>query len=332
MQMKAAVYHGPRDIRMEQVERPAISQNDVLVRVRACGICGSDLHMYRLGMFEVLGRPIDDRRRIPGHEMSGEVVEVGEKVAGFRVGDRITGLGYGGFAEYAPVRVTGSSPHILPESISFEDGATLEPLATSLHGVSLGKPTAGETVVVLGAGIIGLGCIQAIEATVDCHIIAVDSSERRLHMARRLGADDIVNLTETDPVEAVIELTGGARPVQRFGVRGGNADLVIDCAGAASSPDQGLRMLKQQYGRLVFIALFEHAADIDFNQVVRKHVVIHGSWIWTGDDYRRAIELVESGRVQRQPLISHVLNLDDAQEGFAIQDQPDAAIKVVLKP
>ena len=332
MRMKAAVYHGPRDIRVEQVERPGTGDDEVLVRVRACGICGSDLHMYRLGMFEVLGRPIDEDRRIMGHELSGEIVEVGEKVSGFRVGDRITGLGHGGFAEYVAVPVTKRSPHILPEPISFDDGATLEPLATSLHGVSLGRPSPGETVVVLGAGIIGLGCVQAIRATVDCRVIAVDVSERRLNMAKRLGADAIVNLSETDSVEAVIELTGGAKPVEPFGVRGGNADLVIDCAGAPSSPNQGLLMLKQKYGRLVLVALFEHPADLDFNQVVRKHVAIYGSWTWTGDDYRRAIELVESGKVQRRPLISHALDLDDAPEGFAIQDQPGAAIKVVLKP
>ena len=332
MRMKAAVYHGPRDIRVEQVERPVPGEHDVLVRVRACGICGSDLHMYRLGMFEVLGRRIGDNRRIMGHELSGEIVEVGEKVSGFSVGDRITGLGHGGFAEYVPVRVTERSPHILPESVTFEEGATLEPLATSLHGVSLGKPAAGETVVVLGAGIIGLGCIQAIRASVDCRIIAVDASERRLNMAKNLGADAAVNLTETDPVEAVIDLTGGARPVERFGVRGGNADLVIDCAGAPSSPDQGLLMLKQQFGRLVLVALFERPVDMDFNQVVRKHVAVYGSWTWTGDDYRRAIALVESGKVRRGPLISHVLDLEDAPEAFAVQDRPDAAIKVVLKP
>ncbi len=332
MRMKAAVYHGPRDIRVEQVERPGPGEHDVLVRVRACGICGSDLHMYRLGMFEVLGRRIDEHRRIMGHELSGEIVEVGEKVSGFSVGDRITGLGHGGFAEYVPVRVTERSPHILPESVTFEEGATLEPLATSLHGVSLGKPAAGETVVVLGAGIIGLGCIQAIRASVDCRIIAVDASERRLNMAKNLGADAAVNLTETDPVEAVIDLTGGARPVERFGVRGGNTDLVIDCAGAPSSPDQGLLMLKQQFGRLVLVALFERPVDMDFNQVVRKHVAVYGSWTWTGDDYRRAIALVESGKVQRGPLISHVLDLEDAPEAFAVQDRPDAAIKVMLKP
>ncbi|MDH3600537.1 MAG: zinc-binding dehydrogenase [Candidatus Tectomicrobia bacterium] len=329
--MKAAVYHGPRDIRVEDVSKPEIADNEMLVRVRACGICGSDLHLYRLGMFEVLGRQIENGR-IMGHELSGEVVEIGSQVTGFQIGDRITGVGSGGFAEYVPVPVSERSPHPLPDGISFDTGATLEPLATSLHGVRLAQPAAGETVVILGVGIIGLGCVQAIRAMVDCRIIAVDASERRLEMAKQLGADATVNLTQMDPVEAVIELTGGAKPVERFGVRGGNADVVIDCAGAQSSPNQGLTMLKQQHGRLVFVALFERQPELDFNQVVRKHVAIHGSWTWTGEDYRQAIELVQSGKVDRNPLISHVCPLDEAPEAFAIQDQPDAAIKVLLKP
>ena len=329
--MQAAVYHGPRDIRVEDVTTPSITADEVLVRVEACGICGSDLHLYRLGMFEALGRPIDSGR-IMGHELSGEVVEVGANISGFRVGDRITGVGSGGFAEYVPVPITERSPHVLPEHVSFDVGATLEPLATSLHGVGLAQPVAGETVVILGAGIIGLGCVQAIQAMVDCRIIVVDASAKRLAMAQQFGAHATVNVRDGDPVEAVIELTGGAKPIERFGVRGGNADVVIDCAGAQLSPNQGLTMLKQNHGRLVLVALFERQPELDFNQVVRKHVTIHGSWTWTGDDYRQAIALVESGRVDRTPLISHTYALAEAPQAFAVQDQPDAAIKVMLKP
>ena len=330
--MKAAVYHGPRDIRVEDVDPPEIAENEVLLQVKACGICGSDLHTYRLGMFEeALGRPIDNGR-IMGHEMSGEVVEVGDAVDGFGIGDRVTSVGRGGFAEFTPVEIREGRSHLLPDSVSFEEGAMMEPFATSIHGVGLADLQGDETVVVLGVGIIGLGCVQLISATTDCRIIAVDASTKRLDMAHQLGATDIVNLKETDPLEAVIELTGGAKPVENFGVRGGNAHVVIDCAGAKASPNQGLLMLKQQYGRLVFVALFEGQPELDFNQVVRKHVTIRGSWGWTGDDYREAIALVEGGRVDRKPLISHTFPLDEAPEAFAIQDKPDAAIKVLLKP
>jgi 2-desacetyl-2-hydroxyethyl bacteriochlorophyllide A dehydrogenase len=329
--MKAAVYHGPHDIRVEDVPMPEFAENELLVRIKACGICGSDLHMYRLGMFEALGRQVD-KGRIMGHELSGEVVAVGPKVTGFRVGDRIAGVGVGGFAEYTPVQITERGPHPLPENISFEEGATLEPLATSLHGVGLAKPTTGETVVILGAGIIGLGCLQAIRATVSCRVIVVDASARRLDMATQLGADTTVNLTQTDALEAVIDLTGGPRPIGRFEVKGGYADVVIDCAGAKVSPNQGLYMLKPADGRLVLVALFEQQPELDFNQVVRKQVSIHGSWAWTGDDFRQAIALVQSGQVNRNPLISHQYHLAEAPHAFATQAQPDAAVKVLLKP
>jgi threonine dehydrogenase-like Zn-dependent dehydrogenase len=257
---------------------------------------------------------------------------VGSQVSNFRVGDRITGVGLGGFAEYVSVPINERGPYPLPESISFEEGATMEPLATSLHGVGLARPGAGETVVILGVGIIGLGCIQAIRATVSCRIIVVDASTKRLELARQLGADTTVNLTEIDPLEAVIDLTGGEQPIQRLGARGGNADVVLDCAGAKLSPNQGLSMLKPADGRLVMVALFEQHPELDFNQVVRKQVTVQGSWAWTGDDFRQAIALVQSGRVDRKPLISHQFPLTDAPDAFATQDRPDAAIKVVLKP
>ena len=329
--MKAAIYHGPRDIRVEEVPMPAIAEDELLVRIKACGICGSDLHMYRLGMFEALGRQVDNGR-IMGHELSGEVVATGPKVTGFHVGDRIAGVGVGGFAEYTPLQITERSPHPLPENISFEEGATLEPLATSLHGIGLAKPAAGETVVILGAGIIGLGCLQVLRATVPCRVIVVDASARRLEMAKQLGADATVNLTQTDPLEAVVELTGGPRPVGRFEVKGGHADVVLDCAGAKLSPNQGLYMLKPADGRLVFIALFEQQPELDFNQLVRKQVTVHGSWAWTGDDFRRAIDLMQSALVHREPLISHEYSLAEAALAFATQAQPDAAVKVLLKP
>src|SRR5215510_12245026 len=134
MSMKAAVYYGPRDMRVEDIDRPGLAADEILVRVRACGICGSDLHMYRLGMFEALGRPVANGR-VMGHELSGDVVEVGAQVRDFRIGDRITGVGLGGFAEYVAVPINERSPYQLPSNLSFAEGATLEPLATSLHGV-----------------------------------------------------------------------------------------------------------------------------------------------------------------------------------------------------
>ena len=144
MAMKAAIYCGPHDIQVADVPEPEINANEILVKVKACGICGSDLHAYRIGLFEdSLGRPTE-KGLIMGHEFSGEVVETGRDVQRFRVGDHISGGGLGGFAEYLPLEVNPNRPYKLPKTISFEEGAMMEPLATSIHAVDLAKTHCGR--------------------------------------------------------------------------------------------------------------------------------------------------------------------------------------------
>ncbi|RMF91814.1 MAG: hypothetical protein D6736_04660, partial [Nitrospinota bacterium] len=306
--MKAAVYRGPRDIRIEEIPQPVPAPDEIVVRVAACGICGSDLHLYKLGLFPELGRVIETGR-VLGHELSGEVVAVGEEVSGIRVGDRVAALGPGGFAEYVPVKVIPRSVHPIPDQLSFEEAATIEPLATSLHAVSLARPAVGETVVVQGAGIIGLGCVQVLKALTLTRVIVIDRSSTRLAMARQLGADEVIDFTQTDPVERIMELTG-RNPAPRLGFPTGNVDIVLDCAGAPVSPDQAVKMLTLSGGRLILVALFEQLAQVDFNYVVRNEIVIQGSWTWTPTEFRQAIQLVASGRIDRKPLISHRFSLD----------------------
>jgi threonine dehydrogenase-like Zn-dependent dehydrogenase len=131
----------------------------------------------------------------------------------------------------------------------------------------------------------------------------------------------------------VVYATGNCyRPIGRFEVKGGHADVVIECAGAKLSSNQGLYMLKPADGRLVLVALFEQQPALDVNQVVRTQVTIHGSWAWTGGDFRQAIDLVQSGRVDRKPTISHQYSLAETPHAFATQAQPDAAVKVLVKP
>ena len=330
--MKAAVYYGPRDIRIENVPTPTPGPNELLVAVKACGICGSDLHTYRYGLFEDLGMEIEGQDgRLMGHEFSGVVAEVGSEVQDVKVGDRLAGIGRGAYAEYAIVEVAERSYHPLPEHVGFEEAATFEPFATSLHGVGLAAPKTGETVVIMGAGIIGLGAVQAIRAaTSGVRVIVVDGMPSRLEMARQVGADEVVNFRDGDPVEQVYALVG-EQEVPRLGYRGGNVDAVIDCAGAVASSQQGLQMLKQEDGRLVLVALFEHDGPLDRNMIVRKHVQLLGSWASTAADLRHALELIASGTVDRRLLVSHEFALDRAAEAFAVQEKGQA-IKVVVKP
>ncbi|MFW9874284.1 MAG: zinc-binding dehydrogenase, partial [Candidatus Thorarchaeota archaeon] len=190
--MKVAVFYGPRDIRTEEVEKPEIQDNEILINVKACGICGSDLHMYKLNLYTpLLVRPLK-KGGIPGHEYCGIVEKVGSNVSGIKEGDKVVAFSRGGgMAEYVPVPVfEGFNVHQIPPEISYEEAATLEPLSNSYHAMMKGNPSKGDNAVIFGAGLIGLGIIQCLKALdIDINkIIVIDLSDHRLNTAKELGA------------------------------------------------------------------------------------------------------------------------------------------------
>ena len=324
--MRAAVFHGPRDVRFQEVPRPELEDGEVLVRVRACGICGSDLHTYRHGMFLSLGRPLESGGRILGHEWSGEVAEVRGSVEGVRVGDRVAVPGTGGNAEYfkVPARLTPMIYHV-PDQVSFEEAATYEPLATSVHAVNLAPPSAGETIVVMGSGIIGLGVLQVVRARAAAKTIVVDLSDRRLAMASELGADATLNAGREETVARISELAAGG------------VDTVFDCAGVTrdftgtSALEQALSVVKPG-GVVVIVAAFEKPLEIDFNLIMTRGIQLLGSIAWTPDEFVQAMKLVESGKVDRKPLVTHEFPLEKASDAYETQLKAEEAIKVLLKP
>jgi len=334
--MKAAVFHGPRDIRFEEVEKPTLKDGDVLLRVRACGICGSDLHTYNHGLFLDLGSPVK-KGRILGHEFSGEVAETGGHIPGVRVGDRVVTVGIGGNAEY--IRIPKSSVGMLQpfdESVSFVEAATTEPLATSLHAANLGNAEDGETHVIIGAGIIGLGILQCIKASSSAKVVVVDLSDRRLAMAAELGADGTINARETDVMEA---LAGDVALSEEnlLGELQGSVDTVYDCAGmgknfkGTSVLQQALTIVKPN-GAVVVVAVFEQNVTIDYNIIVRKGIKVLGSWAWSMDEFVESAKLIASGKIDRKPLVSHTFSLEDASEAYETQLLAEEAIKVVFTP
>jgi 2-desacetyl-2-hydroxyethyl bacteriochlorophyllide A dehydrogenase len=337
--MKAAVFHGPRDVTTEEVETPKLLPGDVLVRIRACGICGSDLHAYKHGLFaEVLGTPVDSGR-ILGHEFGGEIAEINGEVKGLKVGDRVTcGIGSGGNAEYLrlPAVAAPVISHIPPE-VSYEEAATNEPLANSVHAVALAGPAEGETAVVIGAGIIGLGVVQVLKAlSATKTIIVIDLSDKRLAMAKQLGADAVVNAASEDPYRKVLELAGST-PVSAVDALAAGVDMVFDCAGVsreqAGRPTlmQALMMAKQN-GRVVLVAVSERPFEIEANLIMRKGLKVFGSWAWTLPEFAQALDLMRTGKVDRKQLISHEFSLDQAREAYETQVNAEEAIKVLLKP
>ena len=335
--MKAAIFKGPRDVRVEDVERPVAGPGEAVLRVRACGICGSDLHTYRHGLFED-GLSADiGGERVMGHEFSGEVVEV-NGAEGLSVGDRICTVGMGANAEFVKVsaHMVGLARPVA-NHVSFDEAATTEPLATSLHAVNLAQPQDGQTCVVLGAGIIGLGVIQCIRAKAPgARVIVVDVSEKRLEMAQALGAADAINASDTDTVPAVCALTG-SKSLGVIDAEEGNVDIVFDCAGAGKN-STGPTVLSQAMdmvsfgGQVVVVAVFEKPVELDMNIAVRKDLRIHGSWAWQPHEFVEAAELIESGLIDRKPLISHRFPLANAADAYETQLQADNAIKVVLNP
>jgi threonine dehydrogenase-like Zn-dependent dehydrogenase len=333
--MKAAVLHGIRDVRFEQIDRPTLDDGEALLRVRACGICGSDLHTYREGLFEDLGTPTVTGR-VLGHEFSGEIEAVQGDVSGLSVGDRITTVAIGANAEYLKI-----SPNInrlilpLPDHVSFTEAATTEPLATSLHAANLADPQDGETHVIMGAGIIGLGVLQCLLAKADVRTIVVDLSDKRLALAKDFGADETINARNEDVLAKLVPGYDANESLLKG--QAGSVDTVFDCVGATANfkgttvLEQALAMVRQN-GKVVVVAVFERSLELDANIIVRKGVRLLGSWAWQPEEFVAALDLISSGQIDRKPLISHEYALEDAAEAYATQDSADTAIKVMLVP
>ncbi len=333
--MKAAVYYGPRDVRVEEVPTPTLGPGDALLRVRACGICGSDLHTYRHGLFETLGVPAGGGR-IMGHEFCGEVVEVSGD-SPLKVGDRVCAIGMGGNAEYFQIPAELAPFAVpIPEGLSFVEAATTEPLATSLHAVNLARPADGETHVVLGAGIIGLGILQVLKARYNLRTVVVDLADCRLEVAKKLGADEVINAGREDAVRRVMELTGSEQ-LSFMPEPTGRADVAYDAAGLARGytgvpvVQQAMLMVRSE-GRVVVVSVFEQDAAVDFNPLVRKGLSLLGSWAWSPDEFKDALGLIASGKVDRKPLISHTFSLEAAAEAYETQLRAEEAVKVVITP
>ena len=337
--MKAAVLHGAKDIRVEDVPYPSLEPHSVIIRVKACGVCGSDLHRYRLG--------VRDPMRL-GHEFSGDVVEVGAEVTGVKQGDRVVAmsgrgcgqcywcrqgdfircsklalLGYGvpgAFAEYVSVPFfrMGQYAAILPSHLTYEEGATAEPVSVALHAVRQMQPKPDDTVLVIGLGIIGLCIIPILKSWGIARVIASGRRGKRLQLARDMGADSVVDAATGDVLPVVAEITSG---------RG--ADIVYECAGTADTFQQALRATHRG-GKINVLGLYEQPFSWNPSALVSNDVTLVGCGLrW---DLPGAIQLLQSSALDTKPLISHRFPLDKVKEAFEAQVGADDAIKVIVKP
>ena len=348
--MKAAVYEGVRTVRVRDVPDPAPSADDLVLRVRACGICGSDLHSYTTGAFVRPGQ-------VMGHEFCGEVVEVGRNVQGLTVGERVTAMPFaacfacpacvkgeyhlcynagghaiayglpGAFAEYVrvPQATLGRNVFRLPDELSDLAGATVEPLAVAVHAVELARPAIGARVVVVGAGLIGQCTIQVLKARGVATVVVTEVSARRAEMARRSGADVVVDPARDDVVREVAAIVGSGP-----GGRGAAADVVFDCAGVPAAFTQALRLVGPG-GTLAITAIYEEPVQLDPSRIVWREMKILGTFGYR-HEFPQTIELLRSGKVKTEPLVTDRFPLEQTDEGFQRQLAKDQAMKVMIEP
>jgi len=311
-----------RGILLEDVPVPGISPWEALVRVRAVGICGSDQRIYQ----DVT--PGRRRRFILGHEIAGEVVAVGERVTDVPVGARVAieicvGCGIcrhckvgrvnlcekleelgvtvdGGMTEFvaAPAR----NIHRLPDTLSFRTAVLADPLACVIRGLEMVPVISGSWVAVLGPGQMGLLAVQVLKRILRARVVVVGTRPDRLALARKMGADEVVNLGEVDPVAAVRELTDGG------------ADFVYEVAGSARALDQAIGMARK--GGAVVMLTVHREVQINLEPAVRGELHLMGAICYSYREYERALALLAEGELDVDPLLAHVFPLARAPEAF----------------
>jgi threonine dehydrogenase-like Zn-dependent dehydrogenase len=345
--MKAAVYKGIGEFEVTDV--PVIEPEDeqLLLKIDYCSICGSDLHSYKHGVWTAPGT-------IMGHEYAGTVAKLGPGTPpDIQVGDRITVCNLtpcgvcdkcanmvphlcpnmrgapGGYAEYATPAKPGTLKmfYKLPDNVSTLEGAMIEPLSVGVRAAKMAKYRMNSTVVVFGAGTIGLCTMQAARTISGAStIIQIDISQKRLDLAKELGADYIINAGEVDDVFAAIqEITG---PVSQPYGHPGLADVVLECAGSVATLKLAQEVVNAG-GTLVSVALPESAIEIDMPMLIQKEVTWKGSYAYIYD-FEESIALLASGKVQLKPLVSDIYKLDDINEAFARQMDTKNSIKVLM--
>ncbi len=340
--MTAAVLHGAGDLRVEEVPVPELGPDDVLVRVRACGICASDVHYLVHGR---IGKYVVEEPMIVGHELAGDVVAVGPDVTRLSVGTRValepgvtcgrcrmckagrynlcpdvsfyaTPPVQGAMSEYAVIRADFAHP--LPASASYEQGALCEPISVGLHCCNLTGVRPGDTVVILGAGPIGLTAIVAARQRGASAVIVSDVYPARLEVARQLGALG-VDVRDQDLHDIVVDRTGGE-----------GADALFDTSGVRSvieaAPD-----LMRKGGAIAVVGLpADDSVTYHMLKIVDKELSIHGVFRYA-NTYQAALALVASGEYPVDRVITDRFSIHDAIAAFQTAiDAKDRAIKVMV--
>jgi (R,R)-butanediol dehydrogenase/meso-butanediol dehydrogenase/diacetyl reductase len=336
--MKALVYEGSHEIYVKDVQEPVIGPKDVLVRPKYVGICGTDLSAWEYGLYEA--------GLILGHEFSGEVVEVGKDVTKWKEGDRVVpnsllpcgtcsfcqaqkyslcedmqmvGISMnGGLAEL--VALPQNILHRLPNAVDYKKGALVEPLSIVLHGFNRIKMTPGNSVLILGAGPIGVFSVYIAKLWRASAVYASEVRSGRLEMAKKAGADQVINPSMESLPLRIESLTDGA-----------GTDIVVECTGAIGPTAESFQLVKRG-GTILVLGISEEPIEVDFMRGVLNELSVQFSYLGYAE-FPEAIRLLADGVIDPSSMVTSVIPLDRAvEDGFeALTRSDNQDVKVLVK-
>ena len=342
---KAAIFYGINDIRMEERDIPKMGPDDVVVKVKAVGLCGSDVHFYKEGR---IGPYIPQPGHIIGHESAGEIVAVGENVKNRKVGDRVamepgTPCGHcdlckegkynlckdmmfmghpdpcreGAMVEYTVL--SAGFTYLLPDTMSFEEGAMMEPLAVAMQALKRGRVKAGDTIAIYGCGPIGLSMLLAAKAFGCAEIYMSDGVQYRLDYAKQFGATKVFSSKDGSFEKGIMEAT-----------KGRGVDVVIEAAGSIEAYKHVTNTAKRG-GVVVFVGMAsEEMFPINVFEITDRELDITSVFRYA-NVYEQAIRLAGAGLIDMKKLITHRMPLENVAEAMDIAyEKRDNAIKIVL--
>ena len=337
--MKQQVMTEPHRIEFREIAVPEIGSEEVLIKIKKIGICGSDIHVFH-GTHPYTAYPVTQ-----GHEVSGQIVEVGENVSGLKVGQKATiepqifcgkcrpcrdgryntcenlrVMGFqatGAASEY--FAVDASKVTLLPDSLTYAEGAMIEPLAVTVHAARRFPNLEGANAVVLGCGPIGILLIESLKAFGVSKVLATDISDKRLELAKSLGADYVVNTMNKD-YATELEAAFGAD----------KADVVYECAGTDITMDQAIQNARKG-SMIVLVAVFGKKANVDLAKLNDSELDLNTSMMYRHEDYVDAIRFVEEGKIKLEPLQSAFFSMDDYQKAYEyIDNNRETTMKVII--
>lgn len=346
--MKVAVYEGVKSIRLQERPNPKPAPGEVIIKIKYCGICGTDVHAY---LHEGLLPP----GLVLGHENVGTIAEIGEGVEGWKVGERVvagppglcgecyyckhgyptlceTGfsrtnglaLGHdGGMAEYMRVREPKTRLYRIPDSVSFEDAVLIDPMAVGLRGILQSKFQLGDNVVVVGAGVIGLGTIQWLKLGGARHITVLQPSPRKRELALKFGADVGLNPLEEGAAvrEKVMALYGGI-----------GADIVFECAGTPQALQTALSVVRGA-GQVLVLGVSGEPTPLVEAMLVQRETEIKATLAYGEDEIRLCLDFLAQRRFNTEGMLSDIISLDDiVEKGFEKLASTKGLVKVVVAP